>query len=132
MTMRNLTVLDLISVRQATATVTGADVDLATSTLGFINAGGREVKGHASVGISGTDTDETCAVTIEESPTTVSSDFTNIATFTSVAQEGTDLSEEQHFRISPTTNFLRAVATIAGTTPVFDLHVFVLLEERQA
>lgn len=126
--MRNLAVLTLIAQQRATSTVTGSDVDLSNYT----NVGGREMKAILAVDSAGTDTDETCDVKLQESPTTVSSDFADItgAAFTQYIQESASAVEEIHFRAQQ--RYIRGVATLAGTTPAFDLALVVLANERHA
>jgi hypothetical protein len=130
MTMRNLSVLPVIPQQRATATVTGAAVDLAAYT----NVGGREMKAIMTVLRQGADADETCDVKLQESHTTTSGDFVDIsgAAFAQQTQPGATpgVTAELHFRAQR--RYIRAVATLAGTTPAFDLALVVLAEERQA
>lgn len=126
--MRNLAVLTLIAQQRATSTVTGSDVDLGN----YANVGGREMKAVLAIDSAGTDTDETCDVKLQEAATTVSSDFADIsgATFTQYTQESAAAVEEIHFRAQ--SRYIRAVATLAGTTPAFDLALIVMAKERHA
>lgn len=126
--MRELTVLSLLAAQVASTTQTGSDVDLGN----YANVGGREIKAILTAHSAGADTDETLAVTIEQSPTTVTSDFAAItgAAFATHTQETADAVQELHF--VATQRYIRAVATIAGTTPSFNFSVNALVHERHA
>lgn len=126
--MRELAVLTLLAQQRATATVTGSEVDLGN----YAHVGGREMKAILAIDSLGTDTDETCNVKIQESETTVTGDFTDIsgAAFTAYAQESAALVEEIHFVAKK--RYIRALATIAGTTPAFDFACVALANERHA
>lgn len=124
--MREITVLSLLAAQVASTTQTGADVDLGN----YANVGGREIKAILTAHSAGADTDESLTVTVEESATTVSSDFAAIsgAAFTAHLQETADAVQELHF--VATKRYIRAVATIAGTTPSFNFSCNALVYER--
>ncbi len=124
--IRNYDVRSLLIVTRATATVEGNDVDL----QGLITPGGREMKAILNFVAIGADTDETLVVTIEESDDTVAANFATVATFASQGQETASGQLELHFVPGASKRFLRAVATLAGTTPAFDLTVDVIGESR--
>lgn len=120
-TASNLKVLDLLAAKQRSASATGGDVDL----KGYINPGGRQMKAYISVGAA-TGTGETLAVKIQEADDT--SSYTDItgAAFTSVGTNAT--TEEIHFRTNK--RYVRAIATLGGTSPVYDFGVHLLVEKR--
>jgi hypothetical protein len=124
-TLSNFGVLEVIPFdASAVSTVTGAAVDL----QGYVT--NRQLKSIVSAVVTGTDTDETLDVTMEESDTTVASDFAAItgAAHAQITEVATAVSE-MHFRTDK--RYIRAVATIAGTTPDFGIAVAVVAEKRQ-
>jgi len=125
-TMQDLGLITVLAPQRATSTVTGADVSL----VGYVNPGGRQMKAILSAFSAGSDTDETCDVKLQESTTTVSSDFADItgAAFTQVAQETAAALQTIHFQA--TKKYIRAIATLAGTTPAFDISLGVLAQKR--
>lgn len=119
-TQSNLKLVELVAASRKSASATGSDVDL----KGYINPGGRQMKAFLSVtGVSGTS--PTLDVKIQEADAT--SSYTDIsgATFT---QATTTTSEEIHFRTNK--RYVRAIATLAGTSPVFDVATLLLVEKR--
>jgi len=114
------------AINASTTPDVGADVDLAKYT----NCMGRNIMAVATIIPTGADTDETVDVKIQQSSSTTDGDFADIsgATFTQVTQESTAALEAITFRA--TKRYIRAYATIAGTTPGFALNTAFLLEER--
>lgn len=103
-----------------TATANGTGVDL----QGYINPGGRQMKAYLNVGtVSGTS--PTLDVKMQESDD--NSVFTDIAGAT-FAQKTAQGAEEIHFKTNK--RYVRAAATIAGTTPSFTFDTTVLAEKR--
>lgn len=123
-----LAAIELIAQQRATSTVTGGDVDLSAYT----NVKGRQMKAILSIKSQGADTDETCTVKIQESDDTVSGNFADItgAAFAAHTQEMTTTLYEMGFRAQK--RYVRAVATLAGTTIAFDLSVCAIVEKRFA
>jgi hypothetical protein len=109
-----------------TATAAGVEVDLKDS----IHVGGREVKAILTTIPTGADTDEFVDYKMQESLTTVDSDFGDIsgATFTQVGGEDTPDPEEIHF--VPTKRYVRSYATLTGTTPSFALAAHMIVVRR--
>lgn len=109
-----------------TATGNGAEIDLAK----YIHVGNREVKAFAVAIPTGAETDETWDGKLQESVTTVDTDFTDItgATFTQVAKEATAAFEEIHAVVKK--RYLRIVSTLAGTTPAFTVAAGAILDIR--
>ncbi len=126
--VRNYDVRSLAIITRATATVEGNDVDL----QGLINPGGREMKAILNAVSIGSDSDETLIVTIEESDDTVAANFATVATFPTHLQTTASAQLELHFVAGAGKRFLRAIATLAGTTPAFDYSVDVIGELRMA
>ena len=124
-TLSNVETFALIPAELATATITGGDVDL----QGRIT--NRQLKAIA-IGLwtAAGDSNEVCDITIEESDTTVASDFAAIsgAAFTQWIDDDTPYLEEIHFRTDK--RYIRAVATMAGTTPSFTVGVVCQAEMR--
>lgn len=88
----------------------------------FTHVGGRQVKALAIAIPGGADTDETVTIKVQESATTVSSDFSDITSgaFDSFAQEAADASNAfKELDIPISKRYVRAYATLAGTTPAF-------------
>ena len=123
---RSFDLKEILPVTQdAAATVTGTGVDLQP----YINPGGREMKVSLSSLDTGLDADETLDVTIEEGDT-LGGSYTAIsgAAFTQHAQADGAKFETIHFKTLK--RFVRAVATIAGTTPEFSFAAMLLTERR--
>lgn len=121
-TMRNLAVKELIRAEQISSTETGTGVDLQPYT----NPGGREMKAVLSTtAVSGTT--PTMDVKIQESAV-LGSGYTDItgATFTQVTDSST--TEEIHFQTN--LQFVRAIATLAGTSPVYDAAVVLVVRKK--
>jgi hypothetical protein len=124
-TLTNLETFALIPVELATSTITGADVDL----QGRIT--NRQLKAIATVlWTAAGDSDETVDITLEESDTTVASDFAAItgAAFTTIQDDQSPALAEIHFRTDK--RYIRAIATMAGTTPSFTVGVACVAEMR--
>lgn len=103
-----------------TATANGTGVDL----TGYINSGGRALKAILDNGTT-SGTTPTLDVKIQDSDdNSVFADITG-ATFTQLTAAG---NQEIHFRTNK--RYVRAVATIAGTTPSFTFDVVVLAVKR--
>jgi len=120
-TQSNMKIVELFVAARKSASATGSDVDL----KGYINPGGRMMKAFISAtGVSGTS--PTMDVKIQEADSTAS--YTDItgAAFTQLTTTG---NEEIHFRTNK--RYVRAIATLAGTSPVFDVGVMLLVERRQ-
>lgn len=120
-----------LAAAKISSTTTHADVDLA----GMASVAKRQVMATATIfPKASTDpaTDETCDVKIQEADSTASTDFADItgATFTQVADESTAASETIYFPVSK--RYVRAVSTLAGTTPAFTVGVTLFVENRQA
>jgi len=96
----------------------------------YIHVGHREMKAVATIIPTGTDTDETCDLVIQESSSTADGDFSEItgATFTQVTQAATPAVEQIHF--NATKRYIRAVPTLAGTTPTFAIALNVMARVR--
>lgn len=120
-TQSNFAVLELFSAAARTASANGTGVDL----QGYVNPGGRQMKAYLNVGAA-SGTTPTLDVKIQESDD--DSTYTDIsgATFT---QATAAITEEIHFRTSK--RYVRAVATIGGTTPSFTFCVVLLAEKRK-
>lgn len=125
-TLSNFAALELLPPTRATSTVTGAGIDLSAYT----NVQGRQMKAVLNVKTIGADTDETCIVKIQESADTVVGNYADItgAVFPTRTQEGTTTVYELAFRAQK--RYIRAIATLAGTTPAFDAALSVLVEKR--
>lgn len=120
-TQANFKIVELFAAARKSSSATGSDVDL----KGYINPGGRQMKAFLSVtGVSGTS--PTLDVKIQEADAT--STYTDItsASFTQLTTTG---SQEIHFRTNK--RYVRAIATLAGTSPVFDAATLLLVEKRQ-
>ena len=121
-TLSNFTLTEMFASLERTASANGTGIDIRSS----INAGGRQMKAHLSVGgVSGTN--PTLDVKIQESDAS-GSGYTDIsdATFTQAVD---DTREEKHFKTIK--RYVRAVGTIGGTnTPTFDYGVLLMTENR--
>ncbi len=106
-------VLELIPAQAATSTVTGTGVDL-------LDYDGK-IKAILASSIGG-GADHTLDVKLQESAD--NSTFTDIsgATFTQVTNAA-DSTESIGLEVTPTERYIRAVGTIAGTTPTFSFAV---------
>jgi hypothetical protein len=123
MNVTKLGTLNVLPVQLATSTVTGDAVDI----QGYIK--NRQLKAVASaLWTAAGDSDETLAITMEESDTTVASDFAAItgAAFTAFDDSAAAFAE-MHFRTDK--RYIRAVATLAGTTPSFTFGVAVIADK---
>ena len=119
-TQANLDIKILFPALARTATANGTGVDL----QGYINAGGRQMKAFLDVGaVSGTT--PTLDVKLQDSADNVT--YADIAGAT-FAQATAATSQAIHFRTNK--RYVRAVATIAGTTPSFTCSVYALAEKR--
>lgn len=132
--MDNIRSLHPVALHKAagvSATEAGAEVDI---TKYFVSPAKREMLATLVAIPSGADTDETLAVKLQESTTTVDSDFTDIsgAAFTGVAQEDAAALETIYFQTKATTKYIRSHATLAGTTPAFSIVVEAFLLKRSA
>ena len=119
-TQVNLELKNLLPALTRTASANGTGVDL----QGYVNPGRRQMKAYLDTGaVSGTT--PTQDVKIQESAD--DSTFTDIsgATF---AQQMTTGSEAIHFRTNK--RYVRAVPTIAGTSPSFTSGCYLLVEKR--
>lgn len=123
--MRELGVLQLHAATLS-ATAAGADVDLKDT----IHVGRREVMAILTAIPSGADTDETLAYKLQESATTVDSDFSDITggAFTSITQESTAAVEKIFCNVAK--RYVRAYATLGGTTPSFALASHLVVVNR--
>lgn len=120
--VQSLAPLTLVAPSTRTATVTGTGVDLAPyAATGDIN-----IKIVADVGTV-TGTTPTLDIKIQDSDDNSSfSDITG-ATFTQITATGAG-AVEIHTRTAK--RYIRAVGTIAGTTPSFPLAIWALVPER--
>jgi hypothetical protein len=120
--IQSVTALTLVAPSTRTATVTGTGVDLAP----YVNTVNTNLKIVADVGTV-TGTTPTLDIKIQDSDDNSSfSDITG-ATFTQITATGAGAVE-----IHTKTNkrYIRAVGTIAGTTPSFPLAIWALVIER--
>jgi len=119
-TQSNFAVLELFPALARTATANGTGVDLQD----YVNVGGRQMKAYLNVGAK-SGTSPTLTVKMQDS--TDNSTFTDIsgATFT---QATTTTTEEIHFQT--TNRYVRAVATIGGSSPSFTFSTILLAEKR--
>ena len=127
-TMQNLGLVEVLPPQLSTTTVTGDAVDLQGKVLN------RQIKAIlCQLWTAAGDTDETLDVAIQESDTTVASDFAALATaanFTQVvADTASAVHEEIHFHTQK--RYIRAVATLGGTSPSFTFGVSAIVEKRQ-
>ena len=108
------------------ATDTSTEVDLGP----YINVGHQAVYGGWAPGITGADTDETYACKFTESADTVDTNFSDVTNgaFTSLTQEST-LAVEM-IKFVPTKRYIKAVHTLAGTTPTITTFVGLILSPR--
>lgn len=120
-TQANFKLVELLAAKQRSASATGSDVDL----KGYINPGGRQMKAFLSVGAA-TGTSPTLDVKIQEADATATYTDITSASFTQLTTTG---SGEIHFRTNK--RYVRAIITLAGTSPVFDAGVVLLVEKRQ-
>lgn len=121
-----------LAAAKITSTTSHAEKDLAGNVA---SVGKRQVMATATIfPRASTDpaTDETCDSKIQESATTADTDFGDItgAAFTQVADESTAASETIYFPV--TKRYVRAVSTLAGTTPAFTVGITLFVENRQA
>lgn len=118
---------------QATVTTTAALPEVDISKY-FVSPAKREIMATCVIFPTGADTDEVTDVKMQESPTTVDSDFTDItgATFSQVAQEDTPAVQQIFFMTKGDTKYLRAHHTGAGTTISFRIAVEIFLIKRSA
>ena len=125
-TLTNVGWKEVLPAQAASSTATGSAVDM----QGYAH-GRRRLKGIVVCLPTGADANETCDVKLQESDTTTSGDFADItgATFTQILQPGGAKSEEISFTLKK--RYIRAIATLAGTTPTFTLGVGVLAPKSQ-
>lgn len=125
---RATTVLAAIPTNRATSTVTGGEIDL----QGYVEPGVKEIKAFLDVITKGADTDETITVKIQESADTVVGNYADItgAAFTAVTQEGAVAAVQSSIHFVTNKRYVRAIATLAGTTPAFDFGVYLLVTKR--
>ena len=122
MNLSGLAILWTFAAKQQNATANGAGVDLQP----YANPGKKQLKAALSVGAK-SGTSPTLDVKMQDSDD--NSTFADIsgATFT----QATDVtSEEIHFQTNK--RYVRAVATLGGTSPTFDMAVGVVAEKRLA
>lgn len=126
--MQEIGMINVLAMQAITATTTGADV----STVGYIGHGGREIKVVSEVLPTGSDTDETATPKLQESETTVSSDFTDVTdgAFAAVAQEAGVTNETLHVQLKAGSQYVRGVVTLAGTTPAFTVSMKAFAVQR--
>lgn len=120
--IQSVTALTLVAPSTRTATVTGTGVDLSP----YVNTVNTNLKIVADVGTV-TGTTPTLDIKIQDSDDNSSfSDITG-ATFTQITATGAGA-----VKIHTKTNkrYIRAVGTIAGTTPSFPLAIWALVIER--
>ncbi len=124
-TQRNMAIRILLAATARTTTASGSAVDLQS----YIHPGGREMKVLLDCGEAG-GTSPTLNVKIQESDITTASGFSDIsgAVFTEITS--TAGNEEIHFRTNK--RYVRAVATLAGTSPAYTFGVYLLNEKRLA
>lgn len=117
-----LKIVELFPAARKTSSATGADVDL----KGYINPGGRQMKAFLSVSaVSGTS--PTLDVKIQEADATSTYTDVTSASFTQLTTVSGN--QEIHFRTNK--RYVRAIATLGGTSPIFDAAVVLLVEKRQ-
>jgi len=114
--MDNMRMARLLSLHNATiaATAAGTEVDLQKS---FVSPGKREMKAVLACILATSDSGGTIAVKLQESNTTVDSDFSDIsgASFTTLTDDGTAKTpEEIHFFTSK--RYVRDYSTISDAT----------------
>lgn len=113
-------VISLIRPQVATSTVTGTGVDIekySGDALAIVNLG------------AALTSDETCIVTIETSDT-VGGTYTARLTFGTLTGTSDNKIAAGKVDLAPY-KFVRAVATIAGTTPSFAIDVVLLIESEE-
>lgn len=125
-TLSNLAAVEVLAQQRATTTVTGGDVDF----KGYVQ--NRQLKAILAIKSQGTDTDESCIVKLQESDDTAVANFADIAgaVFPTHTQETATTLYSMHFTMKK--RYLRAIATLAGTTIAFDLALAVLAEKRSS
>lgn len=116
MNVRDLDLLELVISQSSATAVTGDAVDAKE----LIGIGRKEVGFLLTYLPTGADTDETLDGVIQESATTVASDFAALQTavaFTQVLQTATAATELVYGVVNK--RYVRAVITPDGTTPLF-------------
>ena len=96
----------------------------------YVNVGKREAQAIVFCTFDGTDTDETVTFKLQESATTVSSDYGDVTDgdFAAVAAESAMAIETIKFL--PTKRYLRGYATPTGTTVTYHFAIAVVLQGR--
>lgn len=120
MTQRQLDVVELLAPAARTASANGTGADL----QGYVNPGGSEMKAFLSVGAA-SGTTPTLDVKLQDSDD--DSTYADISG-AAFAQKTATGSEAIHFQTKK--RYVRAVATIAGTTPSFTFAVIAIAESR--
>lgn len=122
----------LLSHAAVTTTAALPDVDLGKY---YVSPGSRELMATLVAVPTGADTDEKSDVKLQESATTVDSDFTDItgATFTQISQEdSTPAIQQIFFTMGAGKRYVRPHHTGAGTTIAFTLSVSIFAVKRSA
>lgn len=116
-----------------TATAALPEVDI---TKYFVSPAKREMMATVVIFPTGTNTDETSTVKLQESSSTVDSDFTDVTlqggSISAVAQEATPSVQQVFFNTLASTKYVRGHHTAAGTTPAFNIAVEIFLVKRSS
>lgn len=129
--MREIAVLGLARA-QVSATGSSTEVDVSKY---YVSPGTREMMAVISALPTGADADETLDSKLQESATTVDSDFTDIsgASFTQLTQPtAAGALQAIYFSMASGKKYVREAHTLAGTTPTFDLSVMLFAVKRSA
>jgi hypothetical protein len=122
-TQKNMSIKNLFRSDSRTATANGTGVDLQST----VHSGGRNMKAYLDVGtVSGTT--PTLDVKIQDSPD--NSVWTDITGAAFAQKTATGTTEEIHFMTNK--RYVRAVATIGGTSPNFNFGCYLLVENRMS
>lgn len=125
-TLSNFGLKSVLDIQALSSSTNGAAVDMQGSVFGR-----RSIKGVLMCLPTGGDANETCDVKFQESNTTVSGDFVDItgASFSQVTQPGGASTQQINFPLRK--RYIRAVVTLAGTTPTFTVGVAVIAPNSQ-
>lgn len=118
--------LDATAYDSDSASYNSAEADLGP----YVNSGKRQIQAVWAPAVTGADTDETYNCKLQESASTVDSDFSDIsgAAFTQVTSESTKAFQTLLFNTMK--RYVRSVVTIAGTSATIQNWVGLLVEPR--
>lgn len=124
----NVKIVDLWSSSAGTSDTAAQSTEL---DLGpYVNVGKKQAYAFLTCAFTGTDTDESATFKLQESATTVSSDYGDVTSggFTAVTAESAAAIQSLSF--VPTKRYIRGYVTEAGTTVAYRFNLGLVLQGR--